>query len=405
MKRFLLIVLVLLVTLSGCGAGAGLVDKIDALAYPSAFSLLRWEVGALSKELVSFVRHPFAKADPNNSALVMAYFDLVAQENDLRRQIDGIQGGFTKGDEGALQERLELIAAERIGIEREVEEIVARQLSLAAASLGIYNPLDVYWNVNLTFPPVKLRLQEPPKLLVVSPRENIDRLASITLNSDINQIEIVALEEKVEELGVSAIVVGLGGIATYPSFVNNNYGLRTALDIAAEEWMHQYLFFRPLGFRYALHELGISQPLDTIVMNETFAGMVASEIAAEAYAQFYSQSNEVSAALLSQPVFDFYGELCQTRSMVDILLEQGMVDEAETYMEARRQEFAEHGYYIRKLNQAYFAFYGCYANQPGFENPIGVDLQTLRDNSSSLAGFVQIVSSFSGREDLARAVS
>jgi len=52
----------------------------------------------------------------------------------------------------------------------------------------------------------------------------------------------------------------------------------------------------------------------------------------------------------------------ETRIRVDKLLAQGRIEEAEAYMEERRQEFVAHGYYIRKLNQAYFAFHGAYAD-------------------------------------------
>lgn len=403
-KRLFLAVLGLLILLTGCGVAPSLKEKINHLARPYTFSLFRWELDSFSQEIEALVRRPLAQ-NSTDSTLVIAYFDLVARENNLRWQIDNIQGGFTQGDVPALQAELDALSAKRVAIERETEEILARQLSLAAAALGIYNPLDSYWSVHLTFPPIKLRLQEPPQLLVVSPRERIDRYLSITLNPNISQTDAIALEDAVEELGVSAIVVELGGIATYPSFVNNNYGLRTALDIAAEEWFHQYLFFRPLGFRYALYEMGISQPLDIVIMNETLAGMVAAELSAEVYARFYQKVELISATQAEWVSFDFYGELCGTRSEVDALLEIGNVAEAEAYMEARRQEFAEHGYYIRKLNQAYFAFYGCYANQPGFENPIGADMQILRSISASLADFVQVASSFTSRDDLKQAVS
>ena len=40
-------------------------------------------------------------------------------------------------------------------------------------------------------------------------------------------------------------------------------------------------------------------------------------------------------------------------------------------MEARREIFWQNGYAIRKLNQAYFAFYGAYADIPG--GPAGED--------------------------------
>jgi hypothetical protein len=59
-------------------------------------------------------------------------------------------------------------------------------------------------------------------------------------------------------------------------------------------------------------------------------------------------------------------------------------------MRARRDELQQHGYTIRKLNQAYFALYGSYgdgfAASPG--NPIADLLRSIRANSTSLADFV-----------------
>jgi hypothetical protein len=64
-----------------------------------------------------------------------------------------------------------------------------------------------------------------------------------------------------------------------------------------------------------------------------------------------------------------------TRLRVDELLAEGRIEEAEQYMEARRQVFWDHGYrHIRRINQAYFAFYGAYADSPrgeAGEDPIG----------------------------------
>ncbi len=50
-------------------------------------------------------------------------------------------------------------------------------------------------------------------------------------------------------------------------------------------------------------------------------------------------------------------------------------------MELRRQVFVDHGYIIRKLNQAYFAFYGAYADSPvsaAGEDPVGEAVRELR---------------------------
>ena len=73
-------------------------------------------------------------------------------------------------------------------------------------------------------------------------------------------------------------------------------------------------------------------------------------------------------------VFDFRAEMHKTRVNAERLLSEGKIDEAETYMELRRRFLWDNGYHIRKLNQAYFAFYGAYADQPGGaagEDPVG----------------------------------
>jgi hypothetical protein len=70
----------------------------------------------------------------------------------------------------------------------------------------------------------------------------------------------------------------------------------------------------------------------------------------------------------------------ETRVMVDDLLERGKIEEAEAYMDARREIFWQEGYRIRRLNQAYFAFYGAYADAPGGpagEDPVGEAVREL----------------------------
>jgi hypothetical protein len=274
-------------------------------------------------------------------------------------------------------------------------------------SLGIYNPTDSFLNFKFTFPPVKLRLQEPPKLLVVSPRDNISRLATITLDNNMSIDQITALENSVSDLNVSALIVDLGGIATYPSFVANRYGLQFALSTAAEEWFHQYNFFRPLGFRYGLEELGRNEPDYIVTMNETLAGMVSEEVGLAIYDKYYASFFPPPATTGgggSTSGFNFNTFMHDTRVTVDDMLAQGQITQAESYMEQQRLILAAHGYFIRKLNQAFFAFYGSYADQPGFENPIADNFTTLRADSASLAAFVEKASGFTNPDELAQAV-
>jgi hypothetical protein len=108
------------------------------------------------------------------------------------------------------------------------------------------------------------------------------------------------------------------------------------------------------------------------------------------------------------PTFDFRDEMRKTRVTVDQLLAEGKIEEAETYMEARRLEFWEQGYRIRKLNQAYFAFHGAYADQPGGaagEDPVGEAVRELYANSSSLAAFLKRIAWMTSFEDLLAAIN
>ena len=73
-------------------------------------------------------------------------------------------------------------------------------------------------------------------------------------------------------------------------------------------------------------------------------------------------------------------------------------------MEERRVDLAEHhGYFIRKLNQAYFAFHSSYADQPGggSVSPIFSQLIRVRNGSPSLAEFLRTVQEIESGEELA----
>jgi predicted mannosyl-3-phosphoglycerate phosphatase (HAD superfamily) len=70
-------------------------------------------------------------------------------------------------------------------------------------------------------------------------------------------------------------------------------------------------------------------------------------------------------------------------------------------MEERRQFLEENGYFIRKINQAFFAFHGSYATGAGSVSPIGDQLEDVRDNLDSLEDFLKIVGEFNQVSDLA----
>jgi uncharacterized repeat protein (TIGR01451 family) len=102
------------------------------------------------------------------------------------------------------------------------------------------------------------------------------------------------------------------------------------------------------------------------------------------------------------------GKASATRVQVDDLLSQGKIDEAESFMEEQRKIFWENGYQIRKLNQAYFAFHGAYADVPGGaagSDPVGPAVRELRARSNSLAEFIKQISRMTSFEQLKDALN
>jgi hypothetical protein len=62
----------------------------------------------------------------------------------------------------------------------------------------------------------------------------------------------------------------------------------------------------------------------------------------------------------------------------------------------------DNGYRVRKLNQAYFAFYGAYADTPGRRgsDPIGPAVLAVRDDSTSLRDFMDKIGSITSLGEL-----
>ena len=89
----------------------------------------------------------------------------------------------------------------------------------------------------------------------------------------------------------------------------------------------------------------------------------------------------------------------ETRQETEGLLAEGRTTGAESYMEERRLELLERGYRIRKINQAYFAFYGSYATSAASVSPIEGQLRGLRERSETLGEFLSTVAQFSTYEE------
>ena len=249
------------------------------------------------------------------------------------------------------------------------------------------------FNSKFLFPPLFVNLDSPPYLLVVSPKDNIQIISKILIIPSIKISDIESLERLIEkETKTSVLIVNLGGIATYPPLISDKETLIFTMETISHEWFHHYWFFKPLGFNYF-------KSREMTILNETAAEIAGSEIGNLAYNQLKLKQSTNKSENLPKSGFIFNDEMRETRSRLDELLKQKLIDEAELYLATRRLAFLEAGFNIRKLNQAYFAFYGTYGQNPASSSTIAVDLELLREKSKNLEEFILTVSGFGNYND------
>ena len=384
---------------AGCTPVKSFDSELEQIVEPFEFNLAGWELDSLYNETKTAISDK--PVDANGGAgTVRKYFDISDCVTRLETDINADKSGGDTGNVTGLEDELGRLRAERLGLEKPAGQILEAQITDTLSGLGIYNPTDIYVNIGITFPPVNFELADPPYLLVISPREKIETRKTVMLLTDLSLAERGKLEAEVDELGVSSIIVKLGGVATYPSFVSNRGDLRWVIDTAVHEWMHQYLTFRPLGFRYLLSLSGIDRDYDVTALDETVADMAGDEIGGMVYDRYYHTSGDAGPENKGEPDFDFNGEMREIRKTVDVLLAGGKVSEAEAFMQERKQYLATQGYYLRKLNQAYFAFYGSYTTSPTSVDPLGDQLRELRSDSRTIKVFLDRASFITSREDL-----
>ena len=266
-------------------------------------------------------------------------------------------------------------------------------------------------------PPVAYHVSPLPLNLVISRRDRIEQIASISLQPTLTVDEQVVIEDNVAaELEVSTLIVPVGGIGVYPTMVMRTDYFSWQVSTVVHEWTHNFLSARPLGMLYG-------ETPELRIMNETTASIVENELGPLVIQRFYPQlasPSDLWRAAASPasfygtppredpPPIDFRAEMHTTRVRADELLAEGKIEEAETYMEERRQFFWKNGYAIRKLNQAFFSFYGAYADVPGGpagEDPVGPAVRALRAQSASLTDFLNRISWMRSFDELLAAIN
>lgn len=253
------------------------------------------------------------------------------------------------------------------------------------------------------FPPVDVELALAPWVLVTSPRARIERVGDDLLRPGVALEEAVELERlrEASDSTVSALVLRTGGVALYPAVVSAGRTYAGTVGTAAHEWVHHYLAFYPLGVSYFR-----SQELRTI--NETVADIVGDEVAVRVLDRFGDPtivaasaiSGEVAAPAAEPAEPGAAERLRALRIAVDELLGAGRIGEAERLMAQVRDELAAEGVVIRRINQAYFAWFGSYAARADSIDPLGEELRALRVHLGSLDAFLGEVRGVTSRQQL-----
>ncbi len=388
----------LMLAVLGMGKDVLYLNPAERVAVPYLFNIIGWETSNLLDKWV----HRLATALPWTGSPDLSRQELMERYVELGREVRRLESEVIEAvalaeEPSSQSDRLKELKAERLSMRDDVEEALESTVSAAVIDEGLGTVGELIW------PPVDIRLTSPPSVLVTSPRDRIERVHEALLVPNVEVAESEAIEQELlDEHDLSALVVRIGGIATVPASIPDTRSLHSTLQSAAHEWMHHYLVLglRPLG-------LNMFSSGKMVSLNETFADMVGRELGDDAFRLLGGDPPRrpppVDEIMDDEEEddngeFDFRREMRETRLRTDELLEEGKIEDAEAYMEERRQMFVDNGFFIRKINQAFFAFNGTYAERSESVSPIGGQLREFRSLVPDLKSFVETMAGYGSYE-------
>jgi len=367
------------------------------------FNYVSWELDALWSKLSQWALGTSAYLpDEARKQTTIDYLALVGQIQQAQGRLYEIYAdpyiADPKTASADLRLELKRLNTRRTELEPLAESVLQGQISVVVADLSLTIE-------GQPIPPVLYRITPPPDSLVVSRRDIIQHVFDISIQPGLTVDQQAELEKEVDQsLDVSSLVVGIGGVGLYPTMVMESTDLNWLANTVSHEWVHNFLTLRPLGVNYE------SAP-ELRIINEVIARYYP-ELLPPTPPPTPTPDEKTPtlepAPTPEPPTFDFNREMHETRVTADQLLAEGKIDEAEAYMEARRRFLWDNGYHIRKLNQAFFAFYGAYADVPGGaagEDPVGAAVRALRTQSTTLANFLNRISWMTTYQQLVEAVN
>lgn len=394
-----------------------MIPKGDSLSFtPAQAASIEHRYGLLSFELENFMDKwfhrvytvlPWTETSTEDRQRHLArYLEIVPLIRDAQFRVveESSRASVVPEDLKTRQNELDELLAERDRLRDSVEEYLEAAISAELVKLDLHVFGEFIW------PPVDFRIDNPPSVLVISPRDRIAQSETVLIEPDISVADMERIEQSLlENFDYSAAIMRTGGLASYPNVIPSTRDLLPLLEVATHEWIHAYLIFYPLGRSFFS---GGSM----VELNETLANLVGDEIGGNVWATLTGNDppvrqppapiNPQDEPLELEPEpgeFDFFRFMRDTRVRTDELLEADEIEAAESWMESRRIELQENGFFIRKINQAFFAFNGSYGDSPSSVSPTARQMWELRQQEDDAAGLLRAlrgVSSYSEFEDL-----
>ena len=361
-------------------------DPIEKITLDYSFSLINWEIKNIFPKWIYLAKIYIKndKSDPSQTiTLLQKYLSLTKEKNLYQHQLE-IEN-LSQTQRNVVKNNLKTTIAEMQNLKPIVEELCERAMTKTIKLNGLKTNLDII------FPPVDISLEPPPLILVISPRDKIQIEKSVFLSPDLLNAKKNSLENEIlQKNNKSAYISNLSGLSTYPTLISNEYNSLEIFSTTAHEWLHLYWFFRPLG-------QNIFNSNEMRTLNETAADIAGRELGLQTYMNLNIKSDfpVKSNPSTSNKYPQFTKHMRETRTEVENMLKNNKIQEAEKYMKKRWWELSLAGYNLRKINQAYFALYGIYAESAGSISPIGDQLREFRALVPSTGDFVKEISQIS----------
>lgn len=347
---------------------------LDRAAGKHSFSIVNYELRNIPLKWTHLIWSKFPGNQTSKSEIkkiTSDYFDLAYTINNMNQY-----SNKTKEIKQLIIQKELLKARTEQHIETTINKIALEQ------GLGIFS--------SILFPPVDIKLGQPPGIIITSPRNEINMLQTKLVKGGLSWRTKESIEFNIESSeNLSALVDSLSGLGTYPALVSDIYDLNMVLQTASHEWLHNYWIFKPLG-------RNMWDSDEMYILNESAANLAGNELGNQAYKIIGIPIDDNI-----KPNTNLYIEktLRETRIRVDSYLVAGEIKIAEAYMETQKNKINDQGYSIRKLNQAYFAFRGNYADSPSSTSPIWDQLVEFRSYCNSIGEFILKISGIHSYKD------